>query len=66
MATVTIRKLYDELVEMKKDIGFIKRRMLDPDSIMTAEESKRFEKSMKEYKQGKTTSFSELKKQLRI
>ncbi|MBI2523311.1 hypothetical protein HYW19_02905 [Candidatus Woesearchaeota archaeon] len=62
--TTTIRKIYDELKGIKEDVTFIKRHMFDPDTIMTTEESRRFEESLKELKEGKATSLSELKKEL--
>ncbi len=61
---VTIKKIYDEIKGLKKEVKFIKKHMFDPDTIMTTEESKRFEESMKELKEGKTTPLSELKKEL--
>ena len=62
--TTTIKKIYDEIKGLKKDVTFIKKHMFDPDTIMTTEESKRFEESMKELKEGKTTPLSEVKKEL--
>ena len=62
--TTTIKKIYDEIKVLKKDVTFIKKHMFDPDTIMTTEESKRFEESMKELKEGKTTPLSEVKKEL--
>jgi len=60
----TVQRIYDELKELRKEVIFIKKHMFDPDTIMTTEESKRFEQSMKELKEGKTTPLSELKKEL--
>jgi len=62
--TATIESVYEELKTLKKDISFIKKHMFDPDTIMTTEENKRFEKSIEELKQGKTTPLSKLKKEL--
>ena len=62
--TVTIEKISNELELLRKDVVFIKEHMFDPDTIMTAEEAGRFEQSLKELKEGKTTSLSELKKEL--
>ena len=62
--TVIIKKIYDELKGLKKDVTFIKKHMVDADMIMTRKESKRFEESVKELKEGKTTPISELKKEL--
>lgn len=62
--TVTIKKIYDEIKGLKKEVTFIKKHMFDPDTIMATEESKRFEESMKELNEGKITLLSELKKEL--
>lgn len=62
--TTTIRKIYDELKGIKEDVTFIKKHMFDPDTIMTTEESRRFEESLKELEEGKATSLSDLKKEL--
>ena len=64
--TITIKKIYNEIKDIKKDVSFIKNHVFDIDNIMTLEESKRFEKSMKELKAGKTTSLSQVKKELRF
>ena len=62
----TLEKIHKELKTLRRDIVFIKKHMFDPDTIMTTEEGRRFEQSMKELKKGKTTSLSELKKELGI
>jgi len=62
----TIKKIYNELKDLKKEVVFIKKHMFDPDTIMTTEEARRFEQSLKELKEGKTTPLSEIKKELGI
>ncbi len=62
--TITIRRVYQELKSLKGDINFIKTHMFDPDTVMTLEESRRFEQSVKELREGKTTPLSKLKKEL--
>ena len=64
--SVTIKQVYDELIGLKNEVIFIKKHMFDPDTIMTIEESKRFEQAMKELKKGKTTSLANIKKELGI
>ena len=64
--TTTVKNIYDELKELRKEVPFIKKHMFDPDTIMTTEESKRFEQSREELKSGKTTTLSKLKKELGI
>ena len=60
----TIQKIYEELKGLKEDVTFIKKHMFDADTIMTTEDAKRFEESMGELKEGKTTPLSELKEEL--
>ena len=64
MVDAVIEKIYEELKDLKKEVVFIKKHMFDPDTIMTIEEGKRFEQSIKELKEGKTTPISSLKKEL--
>lgn len=61
---ITIQEVYDEIKALKEDVVFIKKHMFDPDTIMTTEEGRRFEQSLKELQEGKTTPLSELKKEL--
>ncbi len=63
---VNVDKLYKELLALRKEIQFIKMHMFDPDTIMTTEEEERYERAMQEYKEGKTTSLEDLKKELML
>ena len=62
--TVMLQIVYNELKDLKREVVFIKEHMFDPDTVMTLEEGKRFEEAMKEFKEGKTTSLSTIKKEL--
>ncbi len=64
--SITIERIYDEIKSLKSDVSFIRKHMFDPDTIMTTEEAKRFEQSLNELKEGKTTPLNELKKELGI
>ena len=57
-------ELLKELKEIRSELDFIKKHMFDPDTIMSTEEAKRFEQSMRELKEGKTTPLSTIKKEL--
>lgn len=63
---VTMERLYGELKSLREEVHFIKTHLFDPDVIMTVEEARRFEESLKELKEGKTTPLSKLKKDLGI
>lgn len=58
------KQIMEELKDIKKELNFIKEHMFDPDTIMTTEESRRFEQSMKELKEGKTTPLSAIKEEI--
>ncbi len=62
--TATIQQVFDEIKDIKKEVEFIKEHMFDFDTILSNEEMKRFEQSLKELRDGKTTSLSDLKKEL--
>ncbi|MBI4016812.1 MAG: hypothetical protein HY363_03915 [Candidatus Aenigmarchaeota archaeon] len=64
MTEAVIEQVFSELKHITKEVEFIKKHMFDPDTIMTIEESKRFEQSLKELKERKTTPLSALKKEL--
>jgi len=66
MSEVLENQILKELKSIKKEIDFIKDHMVDVDSIMTEKEQKRFDESLKEYKDSKTTSLEDLKKELGI
>jgi len=63
---VNMDKMYRELLALRKEVQFIKSHMFDPDTIMTTEEEERFERAMQEYKEDKTTSLEDLKKELEL
>ncbi len=62
--TVNMEKMYLELLALKRDVQFIKTHMFDPDTIMTTEEEERYERAIKEHKEGRTVSLETLKKEL--
>ena len=50
---------------MKSDLDYIKEHMVDADTILTKDEETVLERGLKEYKEGKTISLDEFKKNLR-
>ena len=61
---INIEKMYRELLALRREVQFIKTHMFDPDTIMTTEEEERYQRAMCELKEGKTTSFEDLEKEL--
>ena len=64
MAEALLEQVYTELKSLKKDVHFIREHMVDADTVMTPEEEGRFNESMHELKEHKTTSLAEMKKEL--
>ena len=63
--TISPQAVMAELKSIKKDLAFIKKHVIDPDTILTSEERARLEESLKEYKEGKTVSIEEFEKEMR-
>ncbi len=53
-----------ELKSIKDELKYIKEHMVDIDMILTSEEEKILKESIEEFKAGKTTKLSDLKKDL--
>jgi len=60
--TVNMNKIYETLVELKREVNFIKNHMVDVDVILTSEENIELDESLKELEEGKTFSFDDIKK----
>jgi len=60
MAT-EVKQILDELKSIKEELHYIKVHMVDADTILTAEERKLLDESIKNEKAGKLTSLEELK-----
>ncbi len=60
-----IKQILKKLETMKSDLDYIKGHMVDADTILTKDEENTLEKGLKEYKEGKTVSLDEFKKNRR-
>jgi len=63
--TIMEREILVELKNIKKDIEYIKTHMVNADTILTPEEEKRLDESIKAYKQGDVISLDEFEKEIR-
>ena len=63
---INVEKIYREILALRKEVQLIKNHMVDIDTIMTTEEEEKFERAMKDYKDGKTISLEDLKKELEL
>ncbi len=60
-----IREVLNELKIIRIDIEFIKEHIINADAILTPEEETKLNDSIEEFRQGKTTSFKELEKEIK-
>ena len=60
--TVNMNKIYETLIELKREVNFIKNHMVDVDVILTPEENIELDESLKELEEGKTFSLEDIKK----
>lgn len=68
MTPLEMQQVMEKLDVIKADVDFIKKHavLIDPDTILTKEEEKITDEALKEYKEGKTTSLEDLKKELEL
>ena len=56
-------EIAEELEVIKKDLEYIKEHMVDMDFILTPNEEKILENSIKEFEEGKTVKLEDFKKE---
>ncbi len=64
MQTTIPKEIVEELKTIREDLDYIKKHMVDVDIILTPEEEKRLEESLKEYKEEGTTRLEDFEKEL--
>ena len=64
MRTITLETIHKDLESLKRDVAEIKEHMVDVDIILTPEEENELDKSIENYKKGKTKDFDRIKDEL--
>ena len=64
MTETLTKDVAKDLMEIKQDLKYIKEHMVDMDSILSEDDKVAIDEARKELKEGKTTSLSDLKKEL--
>jgi len=62
--TLTEEKITFELNAIRKDLDYIKKHMVDIDTVLTPDEEARLEESLEEYKKGKAISLDDFEKEM--
>ena len=64
MTNVTLGTIHKDLEFIKNKVIEIEKHIVDIDMVLTPEEEKRLEESIKEYKGGRTTSLEDFEKEM--
>jgi len=59
------RVIMNKLDVIKAELDYIKKRIIDEDTIMDEEDYRALEEARKEFKEGRTTSLEDLKKEMK-
>ncbi len=61
---VTMQKMYQLMINLKREVEFIKNNMVKEDMFLSMEEEEKLEEALDAHKKGKTISIEDLKKKL--
>ena len=65
MANDNTKQILLKLDEIKSELDYIKEHMVDIDTILTPEEEERLDESLRDLKEGKTTSLEDFEREIR-
>jgi len=60
-----IKQVMEKLDTIKLELDFIKKHMVDVDTILTLREEERLEESLEDLKKGRTISLEEFQKEMK-
>jgi len=61
---INMKKMYREILALRREVQLIKNHMVEIDVIMTPEEETQLEETLELHKKGKTKRLNDLKKEL--
>ena len=62
--TTETKQILEKLDAIKSELDFIKKHMVDVDTILTHDEEERLEESLRDLKEGRTTSLEDFEKEI--
>ena len=63
--TNEIKQVMEKLDTIKSELDFIKKHIVDADTILTSREEERLEESLEDLRKGRTTSLEEFQKEMK-
>ena len=65
MNTILEKEIWKELKVIRKQLGYIKEHMVDVDTVLTQEEERILDESLREFEEGEATKLEDFEKELR-
>ncbi|MBI4738435.1 hypothetical protein HY772_02545 [Candidatus Woesearchaeota archaeon] len=62
----TVKGIYEELRSLREEVRFIKKHMVDADTILTHEDKTALQEAREDIKKGKTVRLDKLREELGI
>jgi len=64
MNAIIEKEIWEELKVIRRELGYIKEHMVDVDTVLTQEEERILDESLREFEEGETTKLEDFEKEL--
>ena len=65
MNAIIEKEIWEELKVIRRELGYIKEHMVDVDTVLTQEEERILDESLREFEEGEATKLEDFEKELR-
>ena len=65
MNAIIEKEIWEELKVIRRELGYIKEHMVDVDTVLTREEERILDESLREFEEGEATKLEDFEKELR-
>ena len=65
MNAIIEKEIWEELKVIRRELGYIKEHMVDVDTVLTQEEERILDESLREFDEGEATKLEDFEKELR-
>ena len=65
MNAIIEKEIWEELKVIRRELGYIKEHMVDVDTVLTREEERILDESLREFDEGEATKLEDFEKELR-
>jgi len=65
MNAIIEKEIWEELKVIRRELGYIKEHMVDVDTVLTQEEERILDESLREFEVGEATKLEDFEKELR-